>query len=299
MARKRNKKTHCLNCNYAFNQDENYCPNCSQENHDLKIPFHHFIEEFLEGLFHFDSKMWLSIKTLFFYPGKITRDFLEGKRVRFVPPIRLYVFFSFIFFFLLSIVTHVDEKEKNQKIIDVIKEKIKQDSTNNISDLDSIKQIIERDTATSKDEIELFNKLNRVKDLNKGEVSQLNQTIYKYMSYALFLLLPLFALITKLIYYRSHKYYYEHFIAAIHYHVIIFIILILSIPIYKFQLPLWLIFFLILGAFIYFVYSLKIVFQQSLRKSILKASLIFISYGLILLLTAIICTLIVSYNYFK
>lgn len=299
MSKRRNKKTYCLNCDYSFNKEENYCPNCSQENHDLKIPFRHFVEEFLEGLFHFDSKMWLSLKTLFFYPGKITNDFLEGKRVRFVPPIRLYVFFSFIFFFLLNIVTHVDEKEKDIKVIDIIKEKSKQDTANKISNLDSVQYLIEQDTTMSKSEIAFFKNFKKVMNLNKEQLSNLNQTIYKYMSYALFLLLPIFALIMKLIYYRSHKFYYEHLIAAIHYHIIIFIILILSIPIFVLHLPFWLILILIFATYVYFVFSLKVVFKQGLGKSILKATLIFLLYGIILSITTLICTLIVSYNYFK
>jgi hypothetical protein len=300
MARHRNKKTHCLNCDYEFKESENYCPNCSQENHDLKIPFKHFIEEILEGIFHFDSKVWLSIKTLFFYPGKITKDFLAGKRVSFVPPIRLYVFFSFIFFFLLNIVTTVDKDKKDDKLVDVLKEKLsKIDTTDGvkITGMDSLQIILESDSIVGKKQ-EDIKKLRKFMNMDRGQLSELNHQIYKYMSFALFFLLPIFALLMKLIYFRSHKYYYEHLIAAIHYHVIIFIILILCIPVYYFKLPWFLFPILLFSAFVYFVYSLKIVYNQSLRKSIVKAFLIFMIYSFILLLAGIACTVMVSYQLF-
>lgn len=296
MARHRNKKTHCLNCDYSFKEEENYCPNCSQENHDLKIPFKHFVEEFLEGIFHFDSKIWLSIKTLFIYPGKITKDFLAGKRVSFVPPIRLYVFFSFIFFFCLNMT--LDKKNEDKNITELIKFQAKDDSVNIA--IDSFKNAVESDSFvkdTSSKKVQ--NKLRKILNLKGKDVNIINQTIYKYMSFALFLLLPIFALIMKLVYYRSHKYYYEHFIAAIHYHVIIFIILLISLGIFKLDLSPLLNIGVFIGAFLYFAYSLKVVYDKSWANSILKAFIIFILYGMILLIIGIAITAYVSINYLK
>lgn len=296
MARLRNKKTHCLNCDYEFRESENYCPNCSQENHDLKIPFKHFVEEILEGIFHFDSKVWLSIKTLFFYPGKITKDFLAGKRVSFVPPIRLYVFFSFVFFFCLNLT--LDKKNEDKNITELLKFEAQDDSLN--IEIDSFKKAIETDTLSiTKEQKEGRDKIKQIINLKGKDVNIINQTIYKYMSFALFLLLPIFALIMKLVYYRSHKFYYEHFIAAIHYHVMIFIILLISLAIYKLDLPVFLNIGVFIAAFIYFIYSLKVVYEKSWANSILKAILIFILYGFILLIVAVSITAYVSYSYLK
>lgn len=298
MSKIRNKKTHCLNCNYSFKESENYCPNCSQENHDLKIPFKHFIEEILESLFHFDNKVWLSIKTLFFYPGKITKDFLEGKRVSFVPPMRLYVFFSFLFFFFLNLSTRVDENKKHEKIIDVLKKEAVKDSVD-LTGLDSLEIMIEKDSNMSKSERNVANKLKKLTTLNRQEIQEMNQQIYKYMSFALFILLPIFALLMKLFFHRSNKFYYEHFIASIHYHVILFIILLLFLIVKALHLPSYIYYILIFGAFVYFANCLKVVYDNSWPKSILKALLIFIIYGVILGLTGITCALYVGYNYFQ
>ena len=92
----------CPNCATDLSQGENFCPTCGQPNHDVNVTFSHVLEETLEGLFHFDSKVWITFRDLLLKPGKLTVDFLAGRRARFVPPIRLYVFVSLVFFFLLG-----------------------------------------------------------------------------------------------------------------------------------------------------------------------------------------------------
>lgn len=297
MARRRNKKTHCLNCNYSFNQSENYCPNCGQENHDLKIPFSHFVEEFLEGILHFDSKVWHTLKTLFFYPGKITNDFLEGKRVSFVPPIRLYVFFSFIFFLTLSLV--FNHKDEDKKLTQIIAEEGKADKEEISKVFDSLEfKVNIEDSIGTKESQEIERKLRKIGSMTGGDINQLNQKVYKILSFALFFLLPVFALIMKLMYRSSHKFYYEHFIAAIHYHVIIFIILLIAIGFYAISLPSASYLILFFGALVYFINSLRAVYHQSWLRTTVKAVLIFWVYGIILLAVIVTIALVVGAKYF-
>ena len=92
----------CPNCNYRFAEVNNYCANCGQENHDLNMPFGHVVLEVLEGTFHFDTKIFRTLKLLLFKPGRLTAEFIQNKRAPYVPPIRLYVFVSFIFFLVLA-----------------------------------------------------------------------------------------------------------------------------------------------------------------------------------------------------
>lgn len=92
----------CLNCDTPLRPEDNYCPHCGQENNTHKIPVRHIVLETFEDFFHFDTKLWNTIKTTFARPGKITVDYLEGKRARYVPPVKFYIFISFIFFLLLG-----------------------------------------------------------------------------------------------------------------------------------------------------------------------------------------------------
>jgi Protein of unknown function (DUF3667) len=100
--KKRKKTPHCHNCDTAFDETDNFCRRCGQENHDLKVPIPHILEEVFEGFTHFDNKFFTTIKSIFSKPGLITKDFLDGKRTRFVAPLRLFFFISATYFFLYS-----------------------------------------------------------------------------------------------------------------------------------------------------------------------------------------------------
>lgn len=109
------KSDTCLNCNTPLRPEDNYCPNCGQENNTHKISVRHILLETFEDFFHFDTKLWNTIITTFTRPGKITTDYLEGKRARYVPPVKFYIFISFIFFLLLGKLSdHVIESSKNK-----------------------------------------------------------------------------------------------------------------------------------------------------------------------------------------
>ena len=102
MPTKKIRTEHCKNCNYDFRIDlphMKYCPNCGQENHSPRMPFFHYLYELIEGIFHLDNKTWLTIKTLFTHPGKITRDFIEDKRNRYSPPVRMFIWCTALYMF--------------------------------------------------------------------------------------------------------------------------------------------------------------------------------------------------------
>lgn len=106
----------CANCYYAFVPDEpdEFCPRCGQQNQAPDLRLGHVLEEALEGFFHFDGKVWRTARLLLFRPGELTRRFLAGHRMPYVPPIRLYVFISFVFFFMLSLLAGREKREPAQ-----------------------------------------------------------------------------------------------------------------------------------------------------------------------------------------
>lgn len=113
----------CLNCDMPLRPEDNYCPNCGQENNTHKIPVKHIVLETFEDFFHFDTKLWNTIKTTFARPGKITVDYLEGKRARYVPPVKFYIFISFIFFLLLGKLSDHAIDGSNKKRLGIKNEK--------------------------------------------------------------------------------------------------------------------------------------------------------------------------------
>lgn len=112
----RNDKT-CLNCFHVV--ENRFCPNCGQENTETRKSFGHLITHFVEDFTHYDNAFWTTIKYLLFRPALLTKEYLSGKRQRFVPPVKLYIFVSFVTFFLLSILPSefdsISEKELVKK----------------------------------------------------------------------------------------------------------------------------------------------------------------------------------------
>ncbi len=102
MSRKLQKSEICQNCNLPLRPEDNYCPNCGQENNIKNLKVRYLLVEFFDGLYCFDTKIWNTIKASILKPGRMTAEYLEGKRVRYVPPLKLYLFISFVFFLFLG-----------------------------------------------------------------------------------------------------------------------------------------------------------------------------------------------------
>ncbi len=114
MARNKIKQQVCANCGHYFGQDENFCPKCGQENHTPNQPIKHYLVELVETLLHLDSKFFHTIWVILRYPGLITKEYNENKRARYMPPIRLYVFVSLVFFVSLQAPHVYDSSNKKE-----------------------------------------------------------------------------------------------------------------------------------------------------------------------------------------
>ncbi|MNK15886.1 hypothetical protein D3C87_340400 [compost metagenome] len=92
----------CQNCGHTV--EEIYCPHCGQKNTETRQSFGHLIGHFAEDFTHYDGAFWKTIKYLLFRPAFLTKEYLMGKRQMYVPPVKLYIFISFITFFLPSLI---------------------------------------------------------------------------------------------------------------------------------------------------------------------------------------------------
>jgi Protein of unknown function (DUF3667) len=92
---------HCKNCGAPLLGQ--FCVDCGQAA-EVHVPTTgELIHEAMEGLVHADSRLWRTLITLWFKPGKLTNEFIAGRRAAYVPPFRLYLIVSIIFFLLASI----------------------------------------------------------------------------------------------------------------------------------------------------------------------------------------------------
>ena len=103
----------CQNCGHTVEIE--YCSKCGQQNTETRQSFHHLITHTIEDITHYDGNFWKTIKYLLFRPGKLTTEYLMGHRMRYVPPVKLYIFISFVCFFLMAVMAPDHEEGKEHK----------------------------------------------------------------------------------------------------------------------------------------------------------------------------------------
>jgi hypothetical protein len=91
----------CANCDAPLSG--HFCANCGQKAH-VHRSLAHVGEEFLHGITHFDGKAWTTLPLLVARPGKLTRDYIEGRRARYIAPVPLFLLVVFLMFFVFSFV---------------------------------------------------------------------------------------------------------------------------------------------------------------------------------------------------
>ncbi len=101
-AHRKYRGTSCLNCEHPLDRSDHFCPNCGQINSTKKLSFDDFFNEFFAGIFAYDSRLRRTLIALILHPGKISRDYIEGKRMRYANPFRFYLSASIIFFIIWS-----------------------------------------------------------------------------------------------------------------------------------------------------------------------------------------------------
>ena len=94
--------TECLNCGHPLDISDKYCPNCSQPNSVKKLTLKDFFDEFFNSVFNYDSKLLLTLKAMLIKPGRITLDYVAGKRVSYTNPFRFLLSLAILYFLMLS-----------------------------------------------------------------------------------------------------------------------------------------------------------------------------------------------------
>jgi hypothetical protein len=86
----------CLNCGTELRGQ--YCGNCGQRARGRLISLWELLQDAFGDLFELDSRLWRTLIPLLARPGQLTRDYLEGRRARYMPPFRMYLVLSLVFF---------------------------------------------------------------------------------------------------------------------------------------------------------------------------------------------------------
>jgi len=295
----------CLNCGKSVSEEMVYCPHCGQKNRNTKLPLKTFISDFFEDYFTVDAKFFRSTGRLVFSPGSLTREFNSGKRKSYIAPFRLYIFISFVFFFILAIQNKYNGGYQNNSIIELGDSEDEEKDA--ISDSSDTAQLILPDDSVGSD-VDDDEKLLEVNLDVDPETSELEafleerarrandnpelfiQTVFKATSIAMFVMLPFFGLLLFLFHFRKHKYYVEHLVHSVHFHSFLFVIFLFALIVN--MLTDWDGFgWIFLVALVYLVLSLRTSYNQSYFKSILKAFLLIPIYTIAIIAGVILVIL--------
>jgi hypothetical protein len=255
----------CLNCG-AYMRGQ-YCAVCGQRAQSRLISLWELIRDAFGDLFELDSRLWQTLVPLLLRPGKLTYDYLQGRRARFMPPFRMYLVLSLLFF----VVAFFDPREDLSLLFEPQPEVENGDA---VSEAEARKQEILRELTDEgvivgdelPEDVELHKGLNiqigntetdenckvdpadledmpawlqrRLTPERLQQICERTQIdggrafldkLVDNIPAALIVLLPLMAFVLKALYPLSRRYYVEHLLFFVHFHAFFFLVLSLQI----------------------------------------------------------------------
>ncbi|MFO7672311.1 MAG: DUF3667 domain-containing protein [Lutibacter sp.] len=133
------KGLECLNCGMPLLQNENFCSYCGQKNTTCKLSIGNYLNKLVSGFLSYDSQFWATFIPLLIKPGKVAKEYILGKRAKYVNPFQLYLHVSIIFFLILGISMKFDSIKKPVNNITTTKNTLDSLSKLNPQQRDSIK----------------------------------------------------------------------------------------------------------------------------------------------------------------
>lgn len=245
----------CKNC--GADTQGNYCQQCGQATH-LHVPSaREFLHEFIAHYVALEGKLWKTLALLIAKPGVLTCEYIEGRRVRYLEPLRVYLTFSIIFFalFKLSGVEVARFDEPSPAMATAVAEGRAKETVLGPAMVQDVAEY-ERALAVLNKKLSnlhpvLRERIARFISLSpQAQKTALKQAFFSYTPYAIFAMMPLFALYLKILYLGTGRRYGEHFLFALHVNAFAFLMLSVMILLPEtwsfitFALLLWLVFYL-------------------------------------------------------
>jgi len=226
---------HCQNCGAEVSG--RYCATCGQRREPPLHSLWHFAKVTTEDLTHADSRVWRTLAALLFRPGYLTREFLAGRRARYLPPVRLYLVLS-VAFFLCAAVTHdqlqvlqITEPGSGPPSMRVTPLTGTDQSPFGARPEESLQQRTEQCRHWDYQgpwEKRLAPALHQAcVRIAADNGRSLQQAFLHNLGRAMFLFLPLLAGAMMLMYWRPRHYYVEHLLLFVHNHAFVFLVVLL------------------------------------------------------------------------
>ncbi len=265
----------CLNC--GTNVQLEYCPECGQRAIDPDPTLREFLREMAEEFLHWDGKLIATFRTLVTKPGVLTCEYLVGRRVRYISPLRVYLVCSVLYFFVSAVAP------QPQLVTGTSRGVSTQIGAINIQERDSTATIASLDTLARNG-----NGVGRVWGTHFANAMRnrgaLQRDIAAAIPKTMFVLVPLFALLVMLVLQKCRRRFPQHLAFALHVHAFLFLVLTLILvrrvtDIVPIQVGATLIG--IAAILAYLVQAMRTVYEVSVASAIARTALVGISYFLL------------------
>ena len=250
----------CKNCSSQLQGD--FCSACGQADKNVRRPLLNLLKELVQVIFELDGRAYRTLFFLFTRPGYLYKEYVEGRRASYTPPLRLFLILSIVLFFSISFTSFIDELDSSVantepgpglEIVDpdVDSQAIASSNDSETTDDSSVNADAE-DLATDLEEVEEILSAIAVPFLNSADNSRLSkflisqtQTNYRriredptdfiygsleYITVFLLIMMPLMAVTQGILYIRSKRYYVEHFVLTLHNHTFLVLAVLVGFP---------------------------------------------------------------------
>lgn len=282
----------CRNCGTPAPQD--FCPACGQETALHPPTLAEFVHEFIGHYVALEGALWRTLGLLLVRPGRLTLEYLAGRRRRYVLPLRLYLTASFVFFLAIKLLPSavdqaavLDAAARPEATVESIKAAAASAAASRPGGLlgETTVVVMRIDCGVAGkppcNALERFvNRIGqRFRNDSRSLVSYIGSRLMGAAPYAVFLLLPVFAGIVSLAWPSRRMTYGEHVVFSLHLHAFWFLAMlpIAFLPGAIGDVLLWLL-------PLYSVWAMHTVYGGGWGATVLRAVLVGIAYSAVLLI---------------
>jgi len=262
----------CLNCGTGLYGS--YCHCCGQKDQNRRIPLTSLFHDVVHDMLHWDKKVLGTLWLVFARPGLVAQEYLEGRRIRHVPPFRLYIVTSFILFLALSAVPVATKAKEGRNNNPVLQVSVQNETTPSQSIQEKRKrspweESLRARSKKAQDNPELF-----------------KRTFLSNLSKSLFILMPIFAALLMLLHWRAKSLFVDHMVVTLYHHVVSFVVILGLIGLAELPGDDW---GCVPGALLlclpplHLAMTLQHLYRRGWFRSVVKAGLVSLLYGLLIL----------------